>query len=129
MEDVWETRRQLHLSHDNGGGLTERGQGPPSPQMLGLLNGKLQEIFQKDDHKRISLLRWLWGIKESSKELTFGQVKATLDWLIDQEASYRAVRVRDGAFVDIYVVSAQAWSACHAIITTYCEERGQMELL
>lgn len=129
MDDPWEIRRQLHLAHDNGGGLTEKGQGSPTPAMLGLLNGKLQEIFAGDDNKRISLLRWLWGIEQSSKELTFGQVKATLDWLIDQEASYKAVRVRDGAFVDIYVVSAQAWSACHAIITTYCEERGQMPLL
>jgi len=92
--------------------------------MLGLLNGKLQEVFQGDHHKRISLLRWLWGIEESSKELTFGQVKATLDWLIDHEASRR--EIREGG---TYVVSAKAESACHGIIATYCEEKGQMRLL
>lgn len=123
IDDPWQIRRQLHLAHDNGGGLTARGKGPPSLQMLGLLNGKLQEVFGGDDAKRISLLRWLWDV-ESSKALTFGQVKATLDWLIDHEASRR--EIREGG---TYVVSAEADSACHAIIAAYCQERGQMRLL
>lgn len=123
-ESPEQMRYQLRLSHDNGGGLTARGLGPPSPAMLGLLNGKLQEVFGGDAHKRISLLRWLWDIEESSKELTFGQVKATLDWLIDQEASRRSMQ--DGGS---YVASEEAEKACHAIIAAYCEERGQMRLL
>jgi len=92
--------------------------------MLGLLNGKLEEVFSGDDHKRISLLRWLWEIEESSKELTFGQAKTMLDWLIDPELSQRSFQEGGG-----YMVSAEAKSACHAIIATYCEERGQMRLL
>jgi len=128
MTEPGEVRRQLHLDHDNGGGLTARGLGPPSRQMLGLLNGKLEEVFQGDHNKRISLLRWFWDIEESSKELTFGQVKATLDWLIDQEATRRSFQAHfpEGTR---YVVRAEAESACHAIITTYCEEKGQMRLL
>lgn len=127
MTEPGEIRRQLHLDHDNGGGLTARGLGRPSPQMLGLLNGKLQEVFGGDDGQRISLLRWLWGIEESSKELTFGQVKTTLDWLIDQEATQRSLQpyFPEGTR---YVVSAEAEKACHAIIATYCEEKGQMRL-
>jgi len=96
--------------------------------MLGLLNGKLEEVFQGDHNKRISLLRWLWDIEESSKELTHGQVKATLDWLIDQEATRRSFQAYfpEGSR---YVVSAEAEKACHAIIAMYCEEKGQMRLL
>lgn len=124
MDDPNEIRRQLRLSHDNGGGLTERGQGPPTPGMLGLLNGKLQEVFQGDNNKRISLLWWLWGIEQSSKELTLGQVKATLDWLIDQETSRRSLQ--EGG---PYVTSEEAEKTCHAIIATYCLERGQIGLL
>lgn len=123
MDDPEEIRRELRLCHDNGGGLTAKGQGPPTPAMLGLLNGKLQEVFHGDEHKRISLLRWLWGIELSSKELTHGQVKATLDWLIDQEASRRSLQ--EGGS---YVTSEEAEKACHAIISTYCLERGQMRL-
>jgi len=128
METPSEIRRQLHLTHDNSGGQTAMGQGRPSPQMLGLLNGKLEEVFQGDHNKRISLLRWLWDIEESSKELTHGQVKATLDWLIDQEATRRSFQAYfpEGSR---YVVSAEAEKACHAIIAMYCEEKGQMRLL
>lgn len=128
MTEPAELRRQLHLAHENGGGLTPMGQRRPSPRMLGLLNGKLQEVFQGDDGQRISLLRWLWGIEESSKELTHGQVKVTLDWLIDQEATRRSFQAYfpEGTR---YVVSAEAESACHAIIAMYCEEKGQMRLL
>lgn len=124
-----EARFRLRAELKNEGGLAPHGRRPPSLQMLGLLNGKLQEVFGGDHGKRISLLRWVWGIEQSSKELTFSQVKVMLDWLIDKEASYRAERVLDGAGVNIYVVRAAAWTACHAIIAAYCEERGQMRLL
>jgi len=113
-------RYQLHLNNRNGGGLTKKGLGPPTPAMLGLLNGKLQEIFAGDDDKRISLLHWLWRIEKSSKELTFGQVKATLDWLIDQDIPW--------ARHETYVTSEEAEKACHAIIALYCREKGQMKL-
>lgn len=91
--------------------------------MLGLLNGKLNEIFEGDDGQRISLLRWLWGVKDSSKELTFAQVQTTLDWLIDAEAT-RWSRKESGG----YIISAEAENTCHAIIDVYCEEKGQMRL-
>lgn len=120
MDSPEEIRGQLRSAHDSGGGLTEKGRGKPSPQMLGLLNGKLQEIFAGDDAQRISLLRWLWGV-ESSKELTHGQVKVMLDWLIDPDIPW--------AQNEAYVLSPTAKSTCHAIIAAYCEERGQMRLL
>lgn len=123
MRSPRDVRFQLRLAHDNGGGLTARGKAPPTPQMLGLLNGKLQEIFEGDAGQRISLLRWLWGIEGSSKELTFGQVKVTLDWLIDKEASQREM-----SYGGTYVVSERASKECHAIIAHYCEEKGQMRL-
>ncbi len=127
-ESAREARFRLQAELKNEGGFTPHGRRPPTSQMLGLLNGKLQEVFEGDDSKRISLLCWVWGIEESSKELTFSQVKVMLDWLIDKEASYRAERTQDGAGVNIYVVSAKAWKECHAIIAAYCEEKGQIRL-
>lgn len=127
-ESAREIRFQLQAAYKNAGGFTPYGQRPPSSQMLGLMNGKLQEVFEGDDSQRISLLRWIWGIEKSSKELTFVQVKVMLDWLIDKEASYRAERTQGGVGVNIYVVSAEAWTACHAIIAAYCEEKGQIRL-
>ncbi len=121
-------RFQLQAALKNAGGFTAHGRRPPSEKMLGLMNGKLQEIFDGDTAKRISLLRWLWGIEDSSKEMNFTQVKAMLDWLIDEDATYAASHT-DNREKTVYVVKASTWTACHEIIALYCEERGQQRLL
>jgi len=127
-ETMREVRFQLQVDYQNGGGFTSYGQRQPSAQMLGLMNGKLQEVFDGDSAKRISLLRWLWDIEDSSKELDYTQVRVMLDWLIDEDASYRASHA-DGREKNVYVVKKSTWGACYEIIAIYCEERGQGRLL
>ena len=44
--------------------------------------GKIAEILQDNgDKPRHLILGWLWG-KESSKDLSYGEVGAMLDWLV-----------------------------------------------
>lgn len=57
----------------------------PSDAQLGLLNGKIGEALQDNDDKpRHLVLDWLWG-RESSKQLTYGEVDAMLSWLIGKK--------------------------------------------
>lgn len=53
----------------------------------GLLVGKLCEALQtKDEHIRHLVLKWIMG-KESSRDLSYGEVGALLKWLVDGQDS------------------------------------------
>lgn len=57
--------------------------GKPTDAQRGLLCGKIAEALQDTDDKlRHLVLKYLWG-KESSKELSYGEVGAMLKWLIE----------------------------------------------
>jgi len=56
-------------------------------KMIGLMNGKLAEVWAGDkgaDTHRVTFLRFIWDV-ESSKELTDTQLAVMLDWLVDDK--------------------------------------------
>lgn len=61
------------------------GDKPPATNQFTLFVSLLSQLADHDDTYRITFLREVWQIKESSKELSMRQVEATLDWIDPEE--------------------------------------------
>ena len=92
-------------------------QEPATQAQIGLVAGKLAEATEWKDEGRHTFLRIVFG-KNSAKDLTWGEARAVLDWLI----AYRDEDTGD------YVIRPEAAQQMAELIQAEQERMGQQEL-